>query len=190
MSETVTEDTSTDTTDAEVTEAKTADTLVPPQAQPTETPKPAVPEAYTYDMPEGVELDKEAADAFSAFAKEKGLSQEDVKKATDIVVQMQKQQAARHESDVSKWAEALPTDKEFGGEKFAENLGIARRGLEAYGSPELYQILEATGFQYHPAVVRAFYKIGKELAPDTFVRGRAPSSARVDMAKAMFPNQN
>ena len=46
--------------------------------------------------------------------------------------QMEQLQAASIE-----WANAARTDQEIGGERFQENLGVAKKAMEAYASPEL-----------------------------------------------------
>jgi hypothetical protein len=78
----------------------------------------------------------------------------------------------------------------IGGDKLAENLGIARKALDQFGTPELKDVLNMTGFGNHPAVIRAFYKIGKAISEDKFVKGSTPSAAATDIAKRMFPTMN
>lgn len=186
MSETIHDETPGATAnEAEVTPTETQAT--PPPAEAQKPAEPVVPEKYEFELPEGMPLDQAAADEFSAVAKELKLPQDAAKRLTNIAVAMQKRQIEQHQKDVEGWIEKLKADQEIGGEKLSESLGIARRGLETYGSQELYDILASTGFESHPAVVRAFYKIGKELGPDTFVAGSPPRTAP-DPARTMFPN--
>ena len=83
----------------------------------------------------------------------------------------------------------MKVDKEIGGEKFTENLALARKALESFGTPELQDVLNMTGLGNHPEVIRAFYKAGKAISEDRFIPG-TPKGAEMDMAKRMFPTMN
>lgn len=151
--------------------------------------EPQVPEAYEFKMPEGVELDKAAADEFSALAKELKLDQATAQKVADVGAKMAQRQTEAHANLVNSWVESVKTDKEFGGDKLDENLATARKALESFGTPELKDVLNSTGFGNHPEVIRAFYKIGKAISEDGFVKG-SPRGAETDPAKKMFPSMN
>lgn len=154
-----------------------------------EVTAPAVPESYEFTMPEGVQLDQTAADEFTAIAKELKLDQATAQKVADVGAKMAQRQQEAHVKLVETWTEAVKTDKEIGGDKLAENLGVARKALEAFGTPELKDVLNSTGFGNHPAVIKAFYKIGKAISEDRFVTGGA-KGPETDIAKRMFPSMN
>ena len=188
-------ETSTNTTDAggpDTTATETAQPTAQPTAQSTETkaPEAQAPESYDLKMPEGVELDKAAADEFTAIAKEMKLPAEAAQKLADVGAKMAQRQVEAHAKLVESWTESVKTDKEIGGDKLAENLGIARKALDQFGTPELKDVLNMTGFGNHPAVIRAFYKIGKAISEDGFVKGSTPSAGATDIAKRMFPSMN
>lgn len=184
-------ETSTNTTDAGGPNT-TATETVQPTAQSTETkaPEAVVPENYDLKMPEGVELDKAAADEFTAIAKELKLPADAAQKLADVGAKMAQRQVENHAKLVESWTESVKTDKEIGGDKLAENLGIARKALDQFGTPELKDVLNMTGFGNHPAVIKAFYKIGKAISEDGFVKGSTPSAGPTDIAKRMFPTMN
>lgn len=148
-----------------------------------------VPEAYEFKMPDGVELDKAAADEFSAIAKEMGLNQEQAQKVADVGAKMAQRHAEAHARQVEAWVGEVKADKEIGGDKLDENLGVARKALDAFGTPELRDLLNASGMGNHPAVIKAFYKVGKAISEDGFVKG-SPPGASTDPAKTMFPSMN
>lgn len=156
---------------------------------PTETKAPEVPESYEFAMPDGVQLDKTAAEEFSAIAKELKLDQSTAQKVADVGAKMAQRQMEAHTKLVESWTEAVKTDKEIGGDKLAENLGVARKALEMFGTPELKDVLNMTGFGNHPEVVKAFYKIGKAISQDGFVTGSA-KGPDIDPAKRLFPSMN
>jgi hypothetical protein len=159
------------------------------QAPETKAPEAVAPESYEFAMPEGVQLDKTAADEFTAIAKELKLDQATAQKVADVGAKMAQRQTEAHTKLVETWTEAVKSDKEIGGDKLAENLGVARKALDAFGTPELKDVLNATGFGNHPEVIKAFYKIGKAISEDRFVTGGA-KGPETDMAKRMFPSMN
>lgn len=175
------------TTDSTVTTPSTDATST--QTTETKATEAQVPESYEFAMPEGVQLDKTAADEFTAIAKELKLDQATAQKVADIGAKMAQRQTEAHTKLVETWTEAVKSDKEIGGDKLAENLGVARKALETFGTPELKDVLNMTGFGNHPEVIKAFYKIGKAISEDRFVTGGA-KGPETDVAKRMFPSMN
>ena len=145
------------------------------------------PESYEFQMPDGVELDTAAADEFKGIAKEYGLTQEQAQKVADIGAKMVQRQAEAHMSQVQAWVDAVKTDKEIGGEKLNENLAVARKTIDTFGSPELKEVLNVTGLGNHPEIVKLAYKIGKAISDDGFVRGGNTSSPK-SAAEIMYPS--
>lgn len=155
----------------------------------TQATTPAVPENYELTMPEGVELDSVAADEFKAIAKELKLDQASAQKVADVGAKMAQRQAEKHTELVKSWVESVKADKDLGGDKLQENLAVAKKALDTFGTPELRDVLNATGLGNHPEVIRAFYRAGKAISEDRFVQG-APASAATDPAKKLFPTMN
>ncbi len=159
----------------------------------TQDPKPTepvVPESYELKMPEGVELDKAAAEEFTAIAKELKLDQAAAQKLADIGAKMATRQAEAHAQLVDAWTEQVKTDKEIGGDKLEENLGVARKAIDTFGSPELKALLNSTGLGNHPEVVKLAFKVGKAISEDGFVNGAPKGNVSNDPAKKLFPNMN
>lgn len=149
----------------------------------------AVPESYTFTMPDGIEMDKDAVAEFSAIAKELKLPQDQAQRVAEVGAKMVQRQKAQQAALVASWVEATVADKDIGGDKLPENMTIARKAVAAYGSPELNDALEQSGFKNHPAFVKAFYKIGLTLKEDVPPPG-GNASVDVDPAKKLFPNLN
>lgn len=153
--------------------------------------KPEVPEKYEFTMPENVQMDEAAVNAFSEFAKDAGLTQDAAqglmnKLAPAMQVRIQEQAQAAREA----WSEAAKTDKEFGGEKLNENLAVAKKAMDAFGTPELRALLNESGLGNHPEMIRAFYKAGKTISEDRFVpSGAGGQTGAKDPAKSLYPNQ-
>lgn len=144
-------------------------------------------ETYEYQMPEGMALDKSAADALTAFAKEQGIKPAEAQKLAAIGAQMVQRQQEAHAQTVSTWIEQVKTDKEIGGDKFDASLATSRVAMETFGTPELKDVLNATGLGNHPAIVKFFYQVGKRVSQDEHVSGKGGPSGEKDVAKIMFP---
>ena len=173
-----------------------------PAATPAPTPAPtaaaaaapAVPEKYEFQLPEGMQqLDEAVTGEFSALAKEKGLSQEDAQKFFDIGVKLQtrtgEQLRAAFETQVNGWTESAKTDKEFGGDKFDENLAVALKARDQFATPEFVQFLNESKLGNHPEMIRAFYRIGQAISQDGFVPGRGGANASRD-ARSIYSASN
>lgn len=164
-----------------------ADGAKPNGDKPADDKGTKAPESYDLKMPEGVQLDTAAADEFKGIAKEYGLSQEQAQKVADIGAKMVQRQAEAHQTQVQAWVDAVKTDKEIGGDKLSENLAVARKTIDTFGSPELKEVLNTTGLGNHPEIVKLAYKIGKAISDDGFVRGGNTSSPR-SAADIMYPS--
>ena len=78
-------------------------------------------------------------------------------------------QQASLEALHKEWTEAAKVDKEYGGDKFNENLSIAKTALDKFGSDGLKNLLNETGLGNNPEVIRYFYNVGKQISEDTYV---------------------
>lgn len=149
--------------------------------------KATAPEKYEFKHPqEGQQYDAKVTEAFSAVAKELNLSQE---AAQSVMDKMSPVIAARQQEALSaarqEWREASQADKEFGGEMLAENLGFAKKAIDAYATPELKNLLEESGLGNNPEVVRLFYRVGKSMGEDGFVAGRGAAVQAKD-ARSLY----
>lgn len=150
------------------------------------------PENYSdFAMPEGVELNAEALEAALPLFKEAGLSQEQAQMFVDYEAN-RTQEIAQGQSDaftqqVTDWEATAKADKEFGGEKFDENIGLAKLGMEKLGTPELKDFLEKSGAGSHPEVLRTFYRMGLLLKEDTPGSNGGAPSGKTDRVSIMYP---
>lgn len=140
---------------------------------------------YTdFTMPETITVNPEIMTEFSVLAKKHGLSQEaaqefaslgakTVQKADGVV---EATFAELGQKVTTKWEGESKADKEFGGAELDANLGIAKRAVDTYATPELKAILakfdkkdnpNGTGLGNNPEVIRLFYRLGKTISPDT-----------------------
>ena len=159
-----------------------------------EAPKGA-PEKYEFTTPEGREYDPGVLNAYSEVAKELNLPQEAAQKMIDKIAPLiEARQIERIESVRTEWAEASKGDQEFGGDKLNENLAVAKKALDKFGSPELRTLLNQSGLGNNPEVIRFMYRAGKSISEDTFVGGskgnqkNGPKNFN-DLASALYSNQ-
>lgn len=154
-----------------------------------EAKKPeGAPESYEWGE---TQLDGEVLTAFGEVAKELNLTQEAASKVLDKMAPvMQARQQANLEAARTEWAEQSKADPEFGGDKLQENLGLAKRAMDAYATPELKTLLNESGLGNHPEVIRFFVKAGKAISEDTVVTGAKGAGTESFNPKRLYPNSN
>ncbi len=169
-----------DTTAAPTGDVQTETSLLTPGAEaqaepavaeqkPEEAPKPY--EWQDFQLPEGVSLDTEATNSFKSLLEDSKLSLQEkaqglLKLQGDLANRwaQEQQQAALDQSQ--KWVEQVKSDKEIGGEHFQESMTTAIKAVERFTTPELRDLLNASGLGNHPELVRAFVRIGKAISED------------------------
>lgn len=154
-----------------------------------ETPAAKAPEQYAdFTLPEGYQLDSAMADKFKSLARELDLTQEQAQKLVSLDAERVASQAQQVQQTSAAWLDQTKGDKEIGGDKLLENVAIAQKALNAFGTPELKALLEQTGMGNHPEIIRAFFRAGKSISEDTFVAGGTASNGTRDHASALYPN--
>jgi hypothetical protein len=187
--------------------AKAAADQAKPADPASDPAKPAVtgaPEKYAdFVMPEGVTVDSVALEAFSPALKGLNLNQEQAQQlvtvyaqqtqrtATDFAKQLESPEFAVQQAGLmlgghrEAWATAIKADKDIGGTNFDANVQTAQRALARFGSPELTGLLNSTGLGNHPALVKAFVQIGKQIREDNPDYG-ASGGARKSNAEVFY----
>jgi hypothetical protein len=155
--------------------------------------KAGAPETYEdFTLPEGVEVDQVAMDAFQPLAKELGLSQEQAQKLVDIQAGMMEQLGtklqAQLDEKVETWVETSKADKEIGGAEFDAKLATANEAVKQFGTKELLDVFDATGVRNHPEVIRFCYRIGKMMQNDKFEFGNTNKPGPKSAAEVLFPD--
>jgi hypothetical protein len=165
-------------------------------AKSNDTGKPTgAPEKYEFKLPEGVKLEGDQLAAIEKFARELNLSQEQAQKLVDRDIQTRADATAelltKGEALAKQWEAETRSDKEIGGEALPANLAVAKKALDAFGTPKLREYLNETGLGNNPEVVKLFVRIGKAISEDGYVTtGGAQRQAPADPAKRLFPKMN
>lgn len=94
-------------------------------------------------------------------------------------------QRAQFENVVKQWDADARADADFGGANYDANVQSALAGVRAVGSPELVDILDQSGLGSHPAVLKAFAKIGKH-AQESPILGGEGGKGNVSFANALY----
>ena len=159
----------------------------PPEGNKAEQP-PGAPEKYEFAAPDGVHLGDSVLSKFSEAARAANLPQDAAQRIlSEVAPAIVAEQAAALESIGKEWAEASRADKEIGGEKFDENLGIAKHAMTKLATPELTKLLVDTQLGNHPEVLRLFHRIGKAISEDKVIPGNgAPTPTANDRLAALY----
>lgn len=162
-----------------VTKGDEADGDAADPATPADEPAGA-PEAYEEfvlpeGMPEGMVLEPEATTAFKEAAKADNLSQAQAQRYVDLAASLVKRTldgfGQAHVERIEQWAEQVKADPLVGGPKYDENVQVALKAVSQFGDPELTQAFKEFGLGNHPAIVRAFYRVGKAIAENSQPHG-------------------
>lgn len=148
-----------------------------------------VPENYDFSavqLPEGMEFDKDLTKEFAGIAKDMGLSQDKADKLMGMGVKLSSKlqenfEAAIKESQqnqIKAYKTMLNTDPEIGGANLQKVLTEANVAYDTFVSDEAASLLEQTGLNNHPAIVKVFREIGKQLKNDTIRGGKQNTHTR------------
>ena len=158
----------------------------------------AIPEKYEFEPPEGVEVDASKIESFGETAKELGLSQKQFQQLVEYDMERNasalKDMSTQFSERINHWAEETKADKELGGESLDENLGLAKRAIDTFGSPQLAKLIDAPsadnpdglGLGNHPEVIRLFYRVGRAISESDLVTGDNKIEGR-DSLEKMYP---
>lgn len=151
------------------------------------------PDEYQeFSLPDGMEVDSDALEKFLPIAKEKNFSQEEAQAVVDIASDMvQKtlaQQYTAWEEKRDGWLDEGRNDPDVGGKNYDQSVADAKLAIHQIGGKELKKALDETGAGNHPAMLKAFSKLGKLLREDDFDFGSAQKEGKKDLASRLFPN--
>lgn len=186
--------------EAQAPATATATTTSTEATQTTEAAKPVTeepakvegaPEAYAFKAPEGKEFNSDVLSNFEQAARELNLSQDAAQTILDKVAPaIEAAQQKALDATKAQWETDTRNDPELGGAKLDANLATAKKALEAFGSPELKNLLNDSGLGNHPEVIRMFAKAGKAISEDTFVAGRQSPAASAQPASVLYPTHS
>lgn len=150
------------------------------------------PEQYSeFATPEGYNLDEAAHAAFQETAKTLNLTQEQAQQLIDYDAKRTLEgtdTATKQWNDtLDGWKADLKNDEVMGGAKHEENLGLANKAIDAFGTPELRTFLDESGLGSHPELLKAFHKAGSAISEDQLVSGHDENNVK---PKSFYSNSN
>lgn len=157
----------------------------------------SVPETYDFKevkLPDGMELDAELTGEFSSIAKEMKLSQAKADKFMGMGVKLSQKLQQNFENAIKEAQEnrikeiktMLNTDPEIGGANLKSTLLEANEAYKAFVSEDAANVLAETGLNNHPAIVKMFRDIGRQVKNDTIKGLGSPKHQRT--AEDWYPS--
>jgi hypothetical protein len=143
--------------------------------QPIVEDAPGRPTYGEFKLPQGVPADAESLKPATELFAETGLSQDQAQKFIDLA--MARETAAAHKSvqafvDLqNQWVSEIKADPDIGGDRLKTSLASANRAIDRLDVPGLREALNFTGAGNHPAIVKAFVRLGQMIAEDRFRPG-------------------
>lgn len=154
-----------------------------------------------FNLSEGSFISKERLEEIASYSKEQGFSKDQAQN----LIERENEAITNYNAGVLKqmdklvtetWVEQIKTDKETGGEKFEENMELARRALKATFSSEFVSLMElkseenpnGTGYINHPEFVRGMVRMGKGMSNDNFEFGKQGGKGeKLTRAEILYP---
>jgi hypothetical protein len=137
-----------------------------------EKPQGAPEEYEQFVMPEGIAATAEDLNAAAEIFKGLDLTQEQAQALVNFEAErMSAAETARIEAEqqeINRWVSEIKTDPTIGGRNFQTSMAVAARAVDRFGGERLREALNSTGAGNNPAVVRAFYEIGRLIQEDAF----------------------
>lgn len=141
-------------------------------------------------LPEGMTIDEGTMQELGAVCREHGLSQ---KVFSSLVEKMspvlEQRQAERLEGLRVRFLEEGRKDPEMGGARWKETLSGARAAYRKFASEDAQKVLQVTGLDCHPAIIRMFRDIHSLISDDAAVRGRSVGPKKNSLAN-LYNNSN
>lgn len=168
-------------------------------AKAAEAAKPKAPENYAdVKLPDGVSVNKDLQAELAAVGKKHGLGQEAFAELAGLGAKIEQGIAAATQKAIEAvrggWLAASQKDAEFGGEKLAENLAVAKKARDVFATPELVKFLSphdpktnptGTGLGDHPEMIRLLVRVGRALREDRTVEG-GQRTGEADIANRLY----
>lgn len=115
---------------------------------------------YELKFDETINVDDSVKADLEAFGKEHGIEPDAL---ANVVKKVAERQDEAIKEAVNTWMSESLSDKEFGGDAYESNIKVAAKPLQKYGTEKFVELLEQTGLNSNPEVIRFCYRIGKAM---------------------------
>jgi len=148
------------------------------------------PQEYeVFDIPEDFSFNEDTLADYHEFAKENNLTQEQAQKGVDMVAAMKQAEMEQWVQQQKSWVDEAKSDADYGGDKFDENISVAVKARDSFGSPEFNEMLDTSGLGNHPEMIRFLYSVGKAISEDRVVVGGAHATQKT-RESVLYPSMS
>ncbi len=156
------------------------------------------PEFYDYSgvkLPDNYVLDAGLLDEFNELAGRYNLSQKGADELMSMAVKLtqltgdnySKTLVEQQRQKIAEFKRALALDREIGGADLNKNMRTANIAYTQFADEELQNLLQETGLNCHPKLVKMFYNIGKKMQNDFIYGVNAPAAPKENREDILFP---
>ena len=137
-----------------------------------------------------MKIDEGSMQELGAVCREHGLSQKVFSSLVEKMSPVLEQRQAARLNDLRKqFLDEGRADPDIGGARWAETLSGARAAYRKFASKDAQKLLQATGLDCHPAIIRMFRDINSQISDDAVVRGRSVGPKKNSLAN-LYNNSN
>lgn len=156
---------------------------------------PKKPEEYEFEKSKDLEYSDEDLDAFREVALKLKLTKDQAKE----MFAMANEQASRAltayaerqaEQKKAAFQDCEATLKKEWGQEFQTKIGVAKRGLSAYGDSELIADAKRTGMGNSPSFMKLFYELGLNVSEDSANFRQPRGGAKKRPEEILYPDQS
>ncbi len=122
-------------------------------------------------------LGEPALESVMEFAKDHGLNKAQAQgildKQEEMLGRYVEAEDNAHAAELKAWRKTVVSDPIIGGSNLDQSSENAKRVVERFGTKELENLLDTTGYGDHPEIVRILSSIGAVMANDSLILGGA-----------------
>jgi hypothetical protein len=156
------------------------------------------PEKYDYSqvqLPENYCYDENLLNEFNELAGKYNLSQRGADELMSMAVKLtqltgenySKAMAEQQRQTIENYKRTLVNDREIGGVNFDKTMRTANIAYTQFADDEVQNLLQASGLNCHPKIVKMFYEIGKKMQNDNILGGNIPAIPKENREDILFP---
>ena len=149
----------------------------------------SAPEEYgTFELPDNFDMNEETLGDYHTFAKENNLTQEQAQRGVDMVAQMKQAEMTQWVEQQKSWVDDAKSDAEYGGDKFEQNIAVAVKARDSFGTSEFNEMLDTSGLGNHPEMIRFLNRVGKAISEDSVVVGGTSTTGNQTRESVLYPS--
>ena len=156
------------------------------------------PEKYDYSdikLPEKYGYDEILLNEFNELVGKYNLSQKSANELMSMAVKLTqltdenilKTQEEQHRQTIENYKRTLVNDREIGGANFEKTMKTANMAYTQFADEQVQELLQQTGLNCHPQVVKMFYNIGLKMQNDVIYGANAAAVQKENREDILFP---